>query len=272
MHKSDIKAIVLVFILLIPLSNVYGDQSFKVLYESQNLNDFKLVAECNPGGGTDCECYDTGEYVSMESKETYAVITSNPEKRHTWVNAIGGITINENFPDGEPVRLGIYKYSGRIRLPEIPDPYSETMPNNAHMGMYFWDGRNELIDINKVSLEAVMLWDLNPWTADMGKFKVYTDPVNLVDTGISVAPDTEWHTYEIVVDFNKREYISVTIDDETKDLSGLRVAHLYRPYWGENVGVVITAESLAAWPFHTCDFSLTWSTHYSDAKLSVLEE
>jgi len=74
---------------------------------------------------------------------------------------------------------------------------------------------------------------LNPWnTAEYGKIKIYTKPVNLIDTGLIVTPDLNWHTFEIAVDFAKQQYLYIMVDDHRVDLTGIDLAQVYHPDWG----------------------------------------
>ena len=136
------------------------------IYTSQNLVDFEPFAECNPGGETNCPCSE--EDVRIESFENYGEVTSNVLKVNTYVNAIGHKKFIEIFPNGAPIILGVYKYTGRVKLPVIPSPdvnQSEN-PQSVHMMIQLWDGRNAFFPSNKTTLEGAIYWDLNPWIAN----------------------------------------------------------------------------------------------------------
>ncbi len=248
------------------------DADFSTLYDSEYLEDFYVSAECNPGGVSDCPC--TIDDVEMKFYDTYAVITSNPNLNQAYVNAIGGYSMIETYPSGVPIRQGIYKYSGKIRLPSIPtaDVTRTDIPQAVHMVVFFWDGRNALLENDKVSFEGGMLWNLNPWDPNQGKIYIYTNPITPIETGLTIAPDTQWHDIEFVVDFYSFTYVSITIDGSTIDLSGIPVAQVYRPDWGNEVALLFSVESLAAWPLPGCPYTFTWSMYYKDITFSIQDE
>ena len=90
-------------------------QRYRTIYTSQNLSGHSLFAECNPGGGTSCAC--SSEDVSLTPFAEYGQVTSNVRRTNTYVNAIGYKQFTEVFPDGEPIALGIYRYTGQVSLP-----------------------------------------------------------------------------------------------------------------------------------------------------------
>jgi hypothetical protein len=118
-------------------------------------------------------------------------------------------------------------------------------------------------------VEGAIYWDLNPWTQDFGKIKVYTGPLDLVDTGITLTPDLEWHTLELVVDLESRRYVSITIDAESREIQDLELARVFHPDWGNEVAVSITTESLAAWPGEDCEYVFVWTTRFKDLELGL---
>ncbi len=243
----------------------------EVIYTSQNLEGHVVNAECNPGGGTNCPC--SQDDVAIYSYDSYGEVVSNPFLRNTWVNAIGGKRFMETFPDGAPVALGVYRYKGEFRIPTLPapDPNQQENANGVLALLQFWDGRDELVQLNKTSLEGTFLWSLNPWDPSYGKIMVYTNPVTLVETGIVVNPDTAWHSFEMTVDFVTQRYVSIDIDGEWIDLSGLDLARIHRPEWGDEVGIVITTESIATWPFYDCSAgAFSWTTQFRNIEFERL--
>lgn len=94
-------------------------------------------------------------------------------------------------------------------------------------------------------------------------------PLALVNTGISLEPDTNWHTFALVVDLAKQEYLSVTIDGETKALNGIELARVHQD-WGEDVSLSITTESQAVWPQTDCSLIFQWPTHFRNLAFSCL--
>lgn len=237
------------------------------LYTSHNLNGHSIFAECNPGGTSYCPCSDAD--VRIISHDAYGEIISNPLEINTYVNAIGGKKFIETLPNNHPISLGVYSYKGQISLPVLPaaDIGQIENPQAAHMMIQLWDGRNALYQSNKTTLEGIIYWDLNPWTSDYGKIKIYVNPLTLVDTGITLNSDTEWHTFELVVDLANQTYVSISIDEESRNLSHLQLAQVPQPAWGDEVALLITTESLAAWSGQTCPIVFTWATRFKDLEL-----
>lgn len=231
-----------------------------LLYSSSNLSGHEVFAECNPGGGTSCPC--TSGDVAMSKTKTFGMVTANPNTSHTWVNAIGNKTFIEQLPNNRSIDLSVYKYSVETRLPLLPkaDINQTRNPQGIHTMIQMYDGRNALWQANKHTLEAVIYWELNPFTSEYGKIKIFTDPAyTLIDTGMKVTPDVRWHRFEIIADFIKQEYRSITIDGKTKNLSGTKLLSVSQPTWGEEVTLAITTESLPAWPLSECTYTFSWS-------------
>ena len=240
------------------------------IYTSSNLAGHEVAAECNPGGATECSCSNSD--VVIASSLEYGEVTSNIARRNTYVNAIGYKKFEETFPDGNPLRLGVYRYRGELRLPVVPRPDANQIanPQAVHMMIQLWDGRESLFQSARATLEGAIYYDLNPWGVDFGKIKIYTEPVQLIDTGVSLVPDDAWHTFELVVDLSQRTYVRVTIDNETRELSGIPLARVPQPTWGHEVALNITTESLAAWPQASCDLVFTWTTYFRNLRFGLL--
>lgn len=253
-----------------PTEEPSSQLDYTPLYYSPNLADFRIVAECNPGGGTQCPCDQSD--VALNTEGDYATVTSNPQGRKTWANAIAGRTFNEFLPDGALVDLESYRYQINMRLPQLPttDVSQPENGNGVLQVMTLWDGRNALWESNKRSLEAGVYWVLNKWSPWYGKVLVYTRGLALVDTGITIPPDKQWHSMVLSVDFKTQRYISLEVDGEIADLSHVEVVQLYRPDWGDNVGVIITAESLSTWPQYYCPYAFSWDTQFSNADFGRL--
>jgi hypothetical protein len=250
--------------------------SYQTLYTSRNLGDYIVNPECNPGGGTECEgC--SSEDVEIKVEPTYGLVTSNKNKENIWVNAIGGKLFIETFPDDSPISLGTYRYLYQIRLPltPFPDVNQEDNPEGMHLVIILWDGRDALFQTDGYSVEAGIYWSVNPWNeANYGKIQIWTsaDPIVLIETGITVEPDTEWHTFELIADFINQKYISITIDGETKNLDTVDLPRVAHPDWGNEVALIITAESMSAWPSADCSSVFTWTTHFKDVEFSAYRE
>jgi len=248
----------------------YVSRGMQVIYTSQNLSGHALFAECNPGGGTNCPC--SPEDVQLISFPDYGKVISNAREQHTYVNAIGYKKFTERFLDNRPIRLGAYKYTGQFRLPALPNPALSQVenPQAVHVMIQFWDGRNALYQSNKTTLEGTIYWQLNPWESDYGKIKVYTEPLQLVDAGIALAPDTEWHSFELAVDLVAQEYLYITIDGQRSELSGVDLAQVHHPEWGEDLSLSITTESLATWPQYECTHVFKWTTYFRNLSFGLI--
>ena len=252
-----------------------GYTQYEVIYTSQNLLGHDVTAECPIGSS--CQCFP--ENVDVVSKVSYGEVISNVRKTKTYVNAIGHKKFTETFPNGNSIVLGIYKYTGQVKLPVPPSPdvNQKENPQAVHMMIQLWDGREGLWDSNNNTLEGTIYWDLNSWTQDgkVGKIKIYIKGVDLpIDTGINITPDTNWHTFELEVDFEKQKYVSMTIDGITKDLSTYELAQVYHgpgssEPWGKDISLVVTTESLAAWPGEDCTNVFTWTTQFKDLEFST---
>lgn len=246
----------------------YITKQGKIIYASRNLSGHSVAAECNPGGGTDCPCSD--DDVAVESFEDHGEVTSNVHAAHTFVNTIGYKKFTETLPNGNLIALGVYTYTGQFSIPVLPYPdiNQKENPEAVHMMIQLWDGRDALFPSSKTALEGAIYWELNPWKVDYGKIKVYIKPLILTDTGITLTPGTDWHAFELVVDFVNQEYVSITIDGEFKDLRGMELAQVSHPDWGDEVFLSITTESMAAWPHEDCRYVFTWTTWFRDLELA----
>ncbi len=250
-------------------SNGSGIQ-YTILYTSQNLSGHSVAAECNPGGGTNCPC--SAQDVAIVSYAKYGEVTSNIREVNTYVNAIGYKKFIETFPNDEPVTLGTYKYTGKVKLLVLPAPNPSQWENSqaVHMMIQLWDGRNGLFESNKTTMEGAIYWELNPWAADYGQIFVYVKPVVLFNTGITLTPDTNWHTFELIVDFVNQKYVSITIDGQTVNLSNSKLAQVLYPTWSDSVALGITTESMAAWPQFNWSSIFTWTTRFKDLEFSLV--
>ncbi len=241
----------------------------EVIFQAPTLEGYDIFGECNPGGGTVCAC-DPFLDAALVHQSGYSEVISNPRRVSTYVNAIAGKRFQEVFPDGAPLDLGKYLYQGEFRLPIMPalDVTQTQNSQGVHMMIMLWDGRNVLYPADGRTLEGSLYWELNPWKNDYGWFKVYTnsafDPeqLALAETGIQLAPDTLWHSFEVVVDLTSQSYISVRIDDHYADLGHIHLAKRAQPSWGLDVSLIITAESMATWPQTYCPYIFTWTTYF----------
>ena len=283
--KSSIKQNIIVFtiflfVIVLSYSIVGGGNAQYEVYSSQNLSNHSVTAECPIGSS--CQCFpenvDIVPNVSY-GEVIYGEVISNVLEKKTYVNAIGHKKFTETFPSGDSIALGIYNYTGQVKLPARPSPdvNQKENPQAVHMMIQLWDGRNGLWDSNKTSLEGSIYWDLNPWTQDGmdGKIKIYIKGVDSpIDTGINITPDTKWHTFELVVDFQTKKYIYIAFDDNAKNLENYELAQVYHGPgssnpWGNDISLSITTESLAAWPGENCNDVFTWTTQFKDLNIST---
>lgn len=243
------------------------NQLYRTVYTSHNLVSHAIYAECNPGGVSACPC--SASDARLGTYDDYGEVTSNPRRIGTYVNAIGYQKFTETLPTGEAIHLGVYSYSGQFSLPLLPAPnvLQTENPQAVHLMIQLWDGRNALFQSDQTTREGTIFWEINPWLTDTGKIKVYVNPLTLTDTGITLPPDINWHTFELVVDLTAQKYVSLTIDGQTKDLSNLDLARVYQPTWGSDVSLAITTESLASWPNangSSCPYVFAWTTRFRD--------
>ena len=238
-----------------------------LMYQSVNLSGHSKAAECFSVGCPD-NC--SNDDISLTSFDNYGEVTSNVNIENTYVNAIGHKKFTDFFPNGTPITLSNFRYTGEFRLPIIPkaDVNQVDNPEAVHMMMQLYDGSNKLWTANKHTLEGTIYWALNPWTSDgqKGKIKIYIYPLTRIDTGIELPPDTDWHKFELIVDFINKKYVSITIDDITKDLSAYELAQVDHNDWGTDLSFNITTESEAASPGENCENSFRWTTIFKNLK------
>ena len=151
-----------------------------------------------------------------------------------------------------------------------PNPGQLDNGESLHVMTQFWDGRNALWQSNKRTLEGTIFWALNPWTSDFGKIKIYTYPLTLIDTGLTVPPDTSWHSFELVVNLADQTYVSIAVDGHTVDLQGVRLAQVYHPDWGSEVSFSNTTEVQNAFPQSTCAHIFRFAAQFRDLRLSYV--
>jgi hypothetical protein len=245
--------------------------NLEVIYSSRNLEGHEIFAECNPGGGTNCAC--SGEDVRITAYGDFGEVISNVREVNTYVNAIGFKKFTEKFDLGIPVGLGVYQYIGEFRITRVPAQDTSQLENGQaiHLMVQFWDGRNAHYQADSFSLEGALYWDLNPWEVDYGKIMVYTyPPLKLVETGIYLEPDTNWHSFELVVDLAGQRYRSIRINGQEKALQHVGLAKVFHPDWGNDVSLSITTESLATWPQYDCTNIFKWTSRFKNLEFSML--
>jgi hypothetical protein len=267
----------LVFIILSLSGCTSGDNtadnttSPQVAYKSSNLAGHLLNAECNPGGTVSCAC--SNQDVGLLSLPDRGEVFSNVNLQQTYVNAIGYKPLHETFPNGKALFLGTYRYRYKVRLPILlkADATQQENPQAVHMMIQLWDGRNALWESNQRTMEFAIYWDINPWNTDYGQIKLYTTNLQLFSTEIRRLPDTNWHDFELIADFAKQKYVSVTIDGQTQKVDTLPPVMVHQPTWGKDVSLNITTESMGAFPGFACENNFTWKTEFKDVELSYFE-
>jgi hypothetical protein len=238
------------------------------------LAGYGVSTECNPGGGTSfpCGAADVAISTGADSTGQFSQVTANPRGITTFVNAIGNIHFQDTTPDGAPIQLATYHYVLAFRLPRIPSKTSAPwIGEQMHQMIQFWDGSSRLWNAGKHTLEAAAFWKLNPWDANFGKIMVYTmsnGSLTAVDTGIALAPDTNWHYMEVFADLRNRVWAGLGLDGtQWNPLSNLPLAQVYHPDWGGDLSLILTAESENAYPGSTNPIVTQWTTDYRDVKL-----
>jgi hypothetical protein len=237
-----------------------------------------VSTECNPGGTTSfaCSASDVSITSGSDSTSQFSQVTANPAGALTFVNAIGNIPFTNDTPDGQPVQLKTYRYLYAVRLPLVPTTSSAPwIGEQVHQMIQFWDGSNQLWQANKHTLEAAMYWKLNPWDPDYGKIFAYTTASDgsLVshDTGITLAPDTNWHVFDVRADLQNQVWAGVAVDSNWNPLTNLPLARIYHPDWGSDLSLILTAESENAYPGSTNPIVTQWTTQFKDPKLYRLD-
>lgn len=252
-----------------------GAEPWSPLYASANLTNHLLSFENSPGDPT-TNFPSSLEDVALVIHEDYAEVISNIRLTNVFVNAIAYSRFDEVFPDGRPLGGGIFQYGADIRLPVAPTTVVGQTQNaeSVQMMIQFWDGSNRTWQADKVALEATWFWDLNPWrTNEFGKLKVYTGgtgTLQLVDTGLVIPPDTNWHRIESVVDFVSTQFVSLVADGVRANLSTVAIARVYRPTWGNELVYQFTQESCATYPNPGYSNIFYWATEYRNVRFSRL--
>jgi hypothetical protein len=242
------------------------------------LAGYQVSTECNPGGHTSFPCGQSDVAIDSAGDATgrFSEVTANPRGITTFVNAIGNIHFVDTTPDGQPLRLTTYRYLYAIRLPRIPTKSSAPwIGEQIHQMIQFWDGSNKLWQANKHTLEASIFWKLNPWDPDFGKIFVYTTNSSgglaAVDTGITLAPDTNWHVFDVRADLLNRVFAGIAIDNQWNPLTNLPLAQVQHTDWGGDLSLILTAESENAYPGATNPIVTQWTTDFKDPKLYRLD-
>src|SRR4030067_801912 len=114
-RQKTLKFVLFIYLTVITLSTCGGGSggtTSDTLYTSTDLTGHGVISE-NVGG---CDVLTTDSSVTTVTGQ-YGIVTSNPNKNKTYVNALGAKKFTTNFPNSIPITLGIYKYSYQIKLP-----------------------------------------------------------------------------------------------------------------------------------------------------------
>ncbi len=228
--------------------------------------------ECNPGEGTSCPC-DPKTDVAYISHSDYNEVISNPNHKNIWANAIGRQKLPV-LPGNLPIQPVKLQYSGQFQIPTTPSP-TVSQTTNAQTDQFMiqmYDGKNQFGWGGKATMEAALYWQLNPWVTDTyGHFFVYTPNYTLVDTGINIPPDNNWHSFKIVADFASKKWVSVTVDGKTVDVSNQPLQIIPHPEWDNTQMVATTVEAEPAWPSATCTYNFSWNIYFKNTNLQVVQ-
>lgn len=240
------------------------------------LQGYGVSTECNPGGHTTYPCGTSDVKIANSADGTCSEVTANPRGIVTFVNAIGNRHFQDHTPDGAGIQLKTYKYVYAVRLPRVPTTGSlPWVGEQVHQMIQFWDGNGVLWNSGKHTLEAAIYWKLNPWDADYGKILVYTmnaqGGLGTIDSGITLTPDTNWHTFELRADLANRVYAGLAVDGHWNPLTNVPMAQVYHPDWGTDLSLILTAESENAYPGQSGTTVTQWTTQFKDPKLYRLD-
>jgi len=200
--------------------------------------------------------------VGLTANADYGVVSANVLRRSIYINAIGCQKSIDRFPDGAPIHLARYLYQCEIKLPIIPIASGQQIPQAVHLMMQYWDGDSKTWDANKNTLEASIYWNLNPWLSNCGEVYIYTTGLQLFDTGYKLSPDTDWHSFKLIADFEKKEYISITIGKTDIDLSGKALCQVQHNDWSSELSFSLTTESMNCYPSSNEIF--WWDTYFRE--------
>lgn len=161
----------------------------------------------------------------------------------------------------------IHGTSYEFQMPYLPSP--SAWPDNAQTlegGFFVWDGATTRRDYG-----VAFQWILNPWMSSFGEIRTWTD-VNggQWTTSGYLAPDTNWHRVELVVDIVSQSS-ALMIDGRS-----LPVAYSATPKaasWGTEIAARLQAEIISLWPgnnphppSHRAQFrNWSWSSMSYDA-------
>lgn len=155
-----------------------------------------------------------------------------------------------------------------FRLPYIP--MTNGWPNNAQTleaSLFVWDGAQSRLDYG-----MAFQWVLNPWLSSFGTLRIWTDVSGGEWQTIGyLAPDTNWHKLEMVVDYQQR---TTALHIDGMQLLSWFATTVKPATWDNQVAARLGAEIISVYPgnnstapMHVAEFrnwSWTWFTNDSN--------
>lgn len=244
------------------------------IYSTVNLDGMTVNTEPNPGGTTNGPfSLDPLDDAKLDIFPDHGELTANYALNLSWINALAGMKFIERFPDGNNLFLTRFKYSGYFRTPVLSSPNPAQVDNGQSVQalILLYDGRNALWKADNFAIEACFSWRLNAWNlAEYGKIQIFTTNLALVDSGITLPHDTQWHYFEMIVDVERKMWVSIRIDDQLADVSSVPLSLVDRSAWKGDTGIslLITVESCPVYPNNPILLPFRWNTHFRDLEFS----
>ena len=136
----------------------------------------------------------------------------------------------------------VHGCSWEFQMPYLPS--SSGWPNNAQTlegGFFVWDGAGARVDYG-----IAFQWIQNPWLSSFGNIRTWTDTSGgQWTTAGYLAPDTNWHLAEFIVDVPNQS-CSLRIDDVA-----IPTAFTLTPkpaHWGTDITARLGVEIISLWP------------------------
>lgn len=168
----------------------------------------------------------------------HSILFANVQKRGVMAHNITYTSITD-----ETALDYLHTVRYRFRLPYIP--HTQGASHNAQTfegGFFIWDGSNTRLDYG-----LAFQWILNPWMSTYGQIRCWaSDPTSQwwAPSGY-LAPDTEWHTINMVLDYRHRS-TSMLIDNV--DYPSLFTETPKSESWGQEMAARLQAEIISIWP------------------------
>jgi len=175
--------------------------------------------------------------IATDHRTTHSELRANVSQRGVMAH---NITFRRDI---NPMHLStIHATSYDFAMPYLPSP--SAWPDNAQTlegGFFVWDGATSRKDYG-----IAFQWILNPWMSSFGEIRTWTG-TNGGEWATSghLAPDTNWHTAEFIVDV-VAETTALVIDDVTLPVA---LAATEKPSsWGTEVAARLQTEAISLWP------------------------